>query len=163
MARGLNKVQIIGHLGRDPEMTYTPSGAAVTNFSVAVNRTRRDPGGGNVEETEWFRVVAWEKLAETCDEHLRKGDRVYIEGRLQSRKYTDRDGVERTAVEIVAGDMVMLGGSRDESGAPARAPTRPAPAKGRPGATAGGRKSPPPPKVDGNPDDVDFDSEDVPF
>lgn len=117
MARGLNKVQIIGNLGRDPEMRYTPSGSAVTNFTVAVNRMRRGTDNNLVEETEWFRVVAWEKLAETCDRYLRKGSQVYIEGRLQSRKYTDKDGIERTTVEIVANEMLMLG-SRGESGEP---------------------------------------------
>ena len=110
VARGLNRVQIIGNLGRDPELRYTPAGAAVTNFTVAVNRTRRDPSGNPAEETEWFRVVAWEKLAETCDKYLRKGNTVYVEGRLQSRKYSDKDGIERTAVEIVASEMIMLGG-----------------------------------------------------
>lgn len=116
MVRSLNKVQIIGNLGRDPEMRYTPSGAAVTNFTVAVNRRRRDPQGGQmIEETEWFRVVAWEKLAETCNEFLRKGRPVYIEGRLQSSKYTDKEGIERTSWDVVANDMIMLDG-RDEGG-----------------------------------------------
>ena len=114
MARGLNKVQIIGNLGRDPEMRYTASGMAVTTFSVAVNRGRRDPQNGQlVEEAEWFRISAWDKLAETCNEYLQKGHRVYVEGRLQSRKYTDRDGIERTSVEIVANEMMMLGDRRD--------------------------------------------------
>jgi single-strand DNA-binding protein len=115
MARGLNKVQIIGNLGADPEMRYTPSGTAVTNFRVAVNRNRRGQDGNNIEETEWFRVVAWEKLAETCNEYLRKGQQVYVEGRLQSRKYMDKDNIERTSVEIVANEMMMLGG-RGEGG-----------------------------------------------
>ena len=110
MARGLNKVMIIGNLGRDPEMRFTPSGSPVTNFTVAVNRNRRGQDGNQIEETEWFRVVAWDKLAEISDKYLRKGAQVYIEGRLQSRKYTDKDGIERTTVEIVATDMNMLGG-----------------------------------------------------
>ena len=113
MVRGLNRVQIIGNLGADPEMRYTPSGTAVTNFRVAVNRTRRGPDGNNVDETEWFRVVAWDKLAETCNEFLRKGRPVYVEGRLQSRKYTDKDGIERTSVEVVANEMIMLDGRGD--------------------------------------------------
>ncbi len=79
-------MQIIGHLGRDPEMRYTAGGQAVTNFTVAVNRTRRDPDGTASDDTEWFRVVAWEKLAEIADQYLRKGGQVYVEGRLQSRK-----------------------------------------------------------------------------
>lgn len=110
MVRGLNRVQIIGNLGADPEMRYTPSGTAVTNFRVAVNRTRRGPDGNNVDETEWFRVVAWDKLAETCNEFLKKGRPVYVEGRLQSRKYMDKDNIERTSVEVVANEMIMLDG-----------------------------------------------------
>ena len=123
MARGLNRAQLIGHLGADPETRSTVAGQAVTTFRVAVNRTRRDPQSGQpVDDTEWFRVVAWEKLAEIAGEYLRKGGQVYAEGRLQSRRYTDREGVERTAVEVVAGDLVLLGGRGDGAshGAPAR-------------------------------------------
>lgn len=116
MVRGLNKVQIIGNLGRDPEMRYTPSGTAVTNFTVAVGRQRRTADNQFVDETEWFRVVTWEKLAETCDKWLHKGSQVYIEGRLQTRKYNDKDGVERTAVELIANEMIMLGQRSDNSG-----------------------------------------------
>jgi single-strand DNA-binding protein len=108
MARGLNKVMLIGNLGKDPEMKYTPSGMPVTTFSVAVSRSWRTPEGENREETEWFRVVAWQKLAETCNEYLRKGMRVYIEGRLQTRKWTDQQGQERYTTEVVANEMVML-------------------------------------------------------
>lgn len=113
MARGLNRVQIIGNLGRDPEMRYTTSGTAVTHFTVAVGRQRRTPDNQFVDETEWFRVVTWEKLAETCDKWLRKGSQVYIEGRLQTRKYTDKEGMERTAVEVIANEMIMLGPRQD--------------------------------------------------
>ena len=113
MVRGLNKVQIIGNLGRDPEMRYTPSGSAVTNFTVAVNRPRRGQDGNTIDETEWFRVVLWEKLAETANEYLRKGNSVYVEGRLQSRKYTDKEGVERTSIEVVAHELLMLGGRNE--------------------------------------------------
>ncbi len=157
MARGLNKVQIIGNLGADPEMRFTPSGAAVTNFRVAVNRTRRGPDGNNVDETEWFRVVAWEKLAETCNEYLRKGNSVYVEGRLQSRKYTDRDGVERTSVEIVANEMIMLGG-RGEGGEMGAGMGTGA------GAPVGAGRSRGPSRVAETPDDSgDTDLDDVPF
>ena len=159
MARGLNKVQIIGNLGRDPEMRFTPSGAAVTNFTVAVNRNRRGPDGNNVEETEWFRVVAWEKLAETCDKYLRKGNTVYIEGRLQSRKYTDKDGVERTSVEIVANEMIMLGG-RSEGGDMGMG----AGAGAGAGAPVGASRSRTPSRVAEASDDfADTDIDDVPF
>jgi len=121
MARGLNRVQIIGNLGADPEMRSLPSGGGVTNFRVAVSRNRRGPDGNMVDETEWFRCVAFDsggyKLAETCNQYLRKGQKVYVEGRLQSRKYTDKDGIERTSVEIIAGEMIMLSGrDEDETG-----------------------------------------------
>jgi len=132
MARGLNKVQIIGNLGADPEMRYIPSGAGVTNFRVAVSRNRRGTDGQLAEETEWFRCVAFDsggyKLAEICNQYLRKGQKVYVEGRLQTRKYTDKDGIERTSVEIVASEMVMLSGREEGEGhgegmaAPQRAP-----------------------------------------
>ena len=113
--RGLNKVQIIGNLGRDPELRYTASGKALVNFTVAVGRVGRDQAGNRTEETEWFRVVAWDRLAETCNEYLKKGMKVYVEGRLQSRKYTDKDNIERTTVEIVANEMMMLD-SRNQRG-----------------------------------------------
>lgn len=104
----LNKIMLIGNLGRDPEMNYTPSGVAVTKFSLAVSRTFKASSGEKREETEWFNVVAWNKLAETCNSYLRKGNKVYIEGRLTQRKYTDKNGVERTAVDVVANEMEML-------------------------------------------------------
>ena len=117
MARGLNRVQIIGNLGADPESRATQGGQLVTNFRVAVNRNRRDQAGNTSEETEWFRVVCFDKLGEIADQFLRKGGQVYVEGRLQNRKYTDRDGIERTVVEVVAGDLVPLGGRQAEEGA----------------------------------------------
>ena len=120
MARGLNKVQIIGNLGADPEMRSLPSGGGVTNFRVAVSRNRRGTDGNMVDETEWFRCIAFDsagyKLAEICNQYLRKGHKVYVEGRLQTRKYTDKDGIERTSVEIVTSDMVMLGGREEGEG-----------------------------------------------
>lgn len=105
----LNKIMLIGNLGRDPEMSYTPSGKAVTKFSLAVNRTSRDrETNERREETTWFNIVAWDQLAETCNQYLHKGSKVYIEGRMTSRKYTNKDGVEVTAWEVVAQDMKML-------------------------------------------------------
>lgn len=151
MVRGLNRVQIIGNLGRDPEMRYTPAGTAVTNFTVAVGRQRRTPDNQFVDDTEWFRVVAWEKLAETCDKWLHKGSQVYIEGRLQTRKYTDKDGAERTSVEVVANEMIMLGQRSDQGdGGPG--------AERRPGAEAPARSS------GRTPDPVDLENdEELPF
>ncbi len=104
----MNKIMLIGNLGRDPEMSYTPNGIAVTKFSLAVNRVTKSPTGERQEETEWFNIVAWRQLAETCNNFLRKGQKVFIEGRLSTRKYTDKNGVERTAVEVIANDMEML-------------------------------------------------------
>ena len=108
---------LIGRLGRDPEMRYTPGGKAVAHFSLAVNQARRDDQGQRVEVAEWFTVVAWEGLGETCNEYLRKGSRCYIEGRLQSRRYTDAEGQPRAAIEVVAGDLVMLDGRREAADA----------------------------------------------
>ncbi|NWF81168.1 MAG: single-stranded DNA-binding protein [Chloroflexi bacterium] len=115
MAKDLNKVQLTGHLGADPEMRYTSQGSAVTTFRVASNRTWKDREGGSHEETEWFRIVAWDKLGEICNSYLTKGTRVYVEGRLQTRKWTDRDGQERYTTEVVAQDMIILS-SRGERG-----------------------------------------------
>lgn len=117
MSRGLNKVMIIGHLGRDPEMRYTPSHRAVTNFNVASSRSWKTADGERHTETEWFNVVAWGNLAEICHEYLAKGQQVYIEGRLQTRKWEDDEGNKRTTVEIHANEMIMLGRSKKKEAA----------------------------------------------
>ncbi len=109
MARGLNKVMIIGHLGRDPELRYTPSGRPVASFSVATNRTWTASDGERREETEWFNVVAWGNLAEICKNHLSKGQQVYVEGRLQTRGWEDENGTRHYRTELVANEMIMLG------------------------------------------------------
>lgn len=109
MAGGLNKVMIIGNVGRDPEMRYTPGGKAVTQFSVAVSRRWTPPDGGESrEETEWFRIVAWDRLAETCNQLIVKGRKVYIEGRLQTRSWEGQDGQKRYTTEVVASTMLLL-------------------------------------------------------
>ena len=113
MSRGLNKVQIIGHLGRDPEMRYTPSGRPVTTFTVAVSRQWNTGDGERHNETEWFNVVAWGNLAEICKQYLNKGQQVYIEGRLQTRRWDDKEGVKHTSVEVVANEMMMVGDRAD--------------------------------------------------
>lgn len=115
MSRGLNKVMIIGNLGRDPEMRYTPSGRPVTTFSVATSRSWNTSEGEKRVETEWFNVVAWSSLAEICKQHLTKGQQVYIEGRLQTRHWDDAEGNKHTSVEIVANEMIILGERRDTS------------------------------------------------
>ena len=114
MSRGLNKVMIIGRLGRDPEMRYTPSGRPVTTFNVATTRSWNSSDGERHTETEWFNVVAWGSLAEICKQHLVKSQQVYIEGRIQTRDWEDKEGVKRYTTEIVANQMIMLG-SRDSA------------------------------------------------
>lgn len=113
----VNKVILIGNLGRDPELRYTPSGTAVANFTLATNEKWKNKNGEKQEHTEWHRIVAWGKLAEICGEYLHKGRQVYIEGVIRSRNYKDKEGVEKTSTEIRADNMVMLG--RAEGGAPA--------------------------------------------
>ncbi len=113
MSRGLNKVMIIGNLGRDPEMRYTPSGKPVTTFSVATSRAWNTSEGEKRTETEWFNVVAWSSLAEICKQYLTKGQQVYIEGRLQTRHWDDQEGNKHTSVEIVANEMIILGERRE--------------------------------------------------
>ena len=112
MARGLNKVMIIGHLGRDPEMRYTPSGRPVTSFSVATSRSWTSAEGERREETEWFNVVAWGNLAEICNQYLNKGQQVYVEGRLQTRGWEDGSGKKHFRTELVANEMIILGDRR---------------------------------------------------
>ena len=118
MSRGLNKVMVIGHLGRDPEMRYTPSGRPVTTFTVAVSRSWNTADGERRTETEWFNIVAWGNLAEICKQYLHKGQQVYIEGRLQTRRWDDKEGQKRTSVEVVASEMMMLGDRRDNNNQP---------------------------------------------
>ena len=115
MSRGLNKVRIIGHLGRDPEMRYTPSGRPVTTFSVATTRSWTSADGERHEETEWFNVVAWGSLAEICNQYLHKGQQVYVEGRLQTRRWEDNEGNKHFTTELVAKEMIMLGDRREIS------------------------------------------------
>jgi single-strand DNA-binding protein len=113
----LNKAMIIGNLGRDPEMRYTQSGQAVTQFTVAVNRNYKDSSGEWKEETEWFRVVAWGPLAERTAEYLRKGRKVYVEGRLQTRSWEGQDGQKRYTTELIANTVTPLDPRpRDEAG-----------------------------------------------
>ena len=110
---------IVGNLGKDPEMRYTPSGQAVTNFSVATSRKYTGSDGALVQETIWFRVSVWGKQAETTNQYLRKGSKVYIEGRLQTRKWEDSDGNTRFTTEIIAREMKMLGGGDRPENIPA--------------------------------------------
>ncbi|MGC9323164.1 MAG: single-stranded DNA-binding protein [Desulfomonilia bacterium] len=108
MAGSVNKVFLIGRLGRDPEMRFTPNGRAVTNFTLATNEVWTDQNGERQERTEWHRIVTWGKLAETCAKLLSKGKLVYVEGRLQTRQWDDRDGNKRYTTEIIANQMQIL-------------------------------------------------------
>jgi single-strand DNA-binding protein len=108
----MNKILLIGNLGRDPEMNVTGDGTPFTRFSLAVNRRTKNAKGESTTETEWFNVVAWRQLAETCNTYLQKGAKVYVEGRLVQRKYTDKNGVERTTVEVIASDVEFLSGKQ---------------------------------------------------
>jgi single-strand DNA-binding protein len=113
MSRGLNKVLLIGRLGRDPEMRYTPTGRPVTTFSVGTSRSWNTAEGERRTETEWFNIVAWSNLAEICKQYLIKDRLVYIEGRLQTRHWEDQEGNKHSAIEIVANEMIMLDDRRE--------------------------------------------------
>jgi len=139
MAVGLNKIMVIGNLGTDPEMRYTPSGKPVTTFRLAINRTYRTDDGERREETEWFTVVAWDRLAEQVNQFLTKGRRAYIEGRFKSRRWEGQDGQPRTVNEIIANSVLFLDAmSSPDDGAPTEgatnegAPNEGAPNEGAP-------------------------------
>lgn len=117
MAGSVNKVILIGRLGKDPEIRYTGSGRAVTNFTLATNENWTDQSGEKQERTEWHRIVTWGKLAEICAKLLSKGKQVYVEGRIQTRAWDDRDGNKRYTTEIVAGQMQILTPAGADAGA----------------------------------------------
>ena len=124
----LNKVILIGRLGKDPEVRYMPNGEAVCNFSVATSESWKDSNGQKQERTEWHNITMYRKLAEIAGQYLKKGSQVYLEGKIQSRKYTDKNGAERTAYDIIANEMKMLGGGNSEQqaqSAQAETPTPP--------------------------------------
>ena len=143
---GVNKVILIGNLGRDPEVRYTKSGQAVASFSLATSERWTGKDGNKEEKTEWHRVVAWGKLGEICGEYLSKGKQVYIEGRLQTREWEDNDGNKRSTTEIVANNMTMLGQAGGGQGGSSR---------GGQGSSAGSQGAA------GGPDD--FEDDDIPF
>lgn len=114
MTRGLNKVMLIGRLGQEPEMRYTPSGRPLTKFQLATNRSWKSADGEKKTETEWFNVIAWGKLAEICNQYLSKGQQVYIEGRLHTRQWQDEEGGNHSSVEVIAKEMLMLNSKSEE-------------------------------------------------
>ncbi len=151
MARGINKVIIVGNLGQDPETRYMPSGSAVTNFTVATNESWKDKQTGEQKErTEWHRVAMFNRLAEIAAEYLRKGSQVYIEGKLRTRKWQGQDGQDRYTTEIIADEMQMLGGRGGGGGSFGGGG-----GGGRQGGGQGGSAPPQP-----GPDDFD---DDIPF
>ena len=150
MARGINKVILVGNLGADPETRYMPSGSAVTNLSVATSESWKDKQTGEQKDrTEWHKVAMFNRLAEIAAEYLRKGSQVYIEGKLRTRKWQDRDGNDRWTTEIIADEMQMLGG-RGGGSAP----------MGSPPTGSGQRSAQPSPAPQAGPDDFD---DDIPF
>jgi single-strand DNA-binding protein len=152
MARGINKVILVGNIGKDPETRYMPNGKAVTNFSVATSESWTDRTSGDKQErTEWHNVVLFEKLAEIAAEYLRKGSQVYIEGSLRTRKWQDKEGKDRYTTEIVGRDMQMLGGRAGASAAAGGGD------QGGGGRAAPERSAPPPAADEGEFDD------DIPF
>jgi len=161
----VNKVILIGNLGRDPEVRYAPSGSAICNVAIATSRNWKDKTSGErQEETEWHRVVFYDRLAEIAGEYLKKGKSVYIEGRLKTRKWTDKDGVEKYTTEIIAQEMTMLGGREggaggggDEGGYEPRAE---APRRAAPPPRAPAPAPRPAPKSSTGFDDMD---DDIPF
>ena len=162
----LNKAMIIGNLGRDPEMRYTPGGQAVTQFTVAVNRNFRGQDGEWQEETEWFRVVAWGQTGERAAENLRKGGKVYVEGRIQTRQWEDNTGAKRYTTELIADRVTNLEKRVREDGDPGFTPRTPAarPAEGATAPAGGGSASPAPAGGSRDGDPLDHsDLDDLPF
>jgi single-strand DNA-binding protein len=154
MARGINKVILVGTLGADPDTRYTPSNAAVTNLSLATNESWKDKQSGEQKEkTEWHRIVMFNRLAEIASEYLRKGSQIYIEGKIQTRKWEDKEGKDRWTTEIVANEMQMLGG-RSSGGNPGGA-------SGSEFASSGSSAPAPAPAPSSDASD-DFD-DDIPF
>ena len=140
MASGVNKVILIGHLGADPEMRYTPSGAGVCEFRLATSESWKDKNGQRQERTEWHRIVVWGKMAEICSKYLAKGRQVFIEGRIQTRSWDDKEGQKRYMTEIVANEVQFLSSGRDGGGGGGGGG-----AGGGGGRRGGGDDGPPPP------------------
>ena len=145
----LNKAILIGRLGRDPEVRQMPNGEAVCNFSIATSETWKDQHGQKQERTEWHNITLYRRMAEVAGQYLKKGNQVYIEGRIQSRKYTGKDGIERTAYEIIGSEMKMLGGKAEGSSENTNTAEPPAPPRRQAPAT-------PAQPVDDIDDDVPF-------
>jgi len=127
MAAGVNKVILVGHLGADPDMRYTPSGQGVCELRLATSESWNDKNGQRQERTEWHRIVVWGKRAEVCSKYLSKGRQVFVEGRIQTRSYDDKEGIKRYMTEIIASDVQFLGGGKGEGGGRGRGDDSPPP------------------------------------
>jgi single-strand DNA-binding protein len=139
MGKSINKVILVGRLGRDPEMKYTSGGTPFCRFSIATDDNWTDKGSGEKQErTEWHSIVVWDRLAEICNQYLTKGRLVYIEGSLQTREWDDKEGVKRKTTEVRARDMVMLGGGSGSPGGEGGMPSRSDSASGPSGSSGGG-------------------------
>ncbi len=159
MARGINKVILVGNLGNDPDVRYTAGGAAVANVSIATTEAWKDRESGDMQEkTEWHRVVFFGKLAEIVAEYVKKGSQIYVEGRLQTRKWQDKEGTERYTTEIVANEMQMLGGRSSGGSSAGGASDKAAPAEGASGGGSPSRGAPRRAATDEN-----FVDDDIPF
>jgi len=157
MARGINKVIIVGNVGGDPETRYMPSGSAVTNLTVATNESWKDKQTGEQKErTEWHRVAMFNRLAEIAAEYLRKGSQVYIEGKLRTRKWQDKSGQDRYTTEIIADEMQMLGGRGGSGGGNFGSGSQGGDQGAGQGAGQGGGNAPPQPGPDDFDDDIPF-------
>ena len=167
MARGVNKVILVGNLGNDPETKYTQGGMAVTKASLATTSVRKDKEGNTQERTEWHRVTFFGKLGEIAGEYLRKGSQVYVEGSIRYDKYTGQDGVERYTTDIIADEMQMLGGRSEGGGGgterPARAPRESSGGSGSGGGQRGGGAQRQQPAAGNPPPMDDFSDDDIPF
>jgi len=157
MARGINKVILVGNLGNDPDVRYTAGGAAVANVSIATTDSWKDKESGEMQDrTEWHKVVFFGRLAEIVAEYLRKGSQVYVEGRLQTRKWQDKEGHDRYTTEIVAGEMQMLGGRGGSGGGGGGSQTQEPPAEGSQTRGGGNNRQSKPPAEDFVDDDIPF-------
>jgi single-strand DNA-binding protein len=158
MARGVNKVILVGTLGKDPEVRYSQAGSAIASVSLATNEKWKDKNGEMQERTEWHRVKFFGRLAEIAGEYLKKGGQCYVEGRLRTEKYTDKQGVEKYSTDIIADEMMLLGGKGDGGGDRGERPQRSAPSYGGDAGGGGrGAGAGAPSRVD------DFPDDDIPF
>jgi single-strand DNA-binding protein len=157
MPRDLNKVQLTGRLGADPALRYTAQGSAIITFRVASNRSWRSSSGASHEDTEWFRVVAWDQLAEQCQHLLARGAHIYVEGRIQTRQWADDEGQQRTTTEVVASEVILLDVAASEQPQPGGRST-PRPERRSPRVRPAG----PPPELSEAPAPVRLSEEDLP-